>query len=498
MWLVRHSFIPQARAVKFCTDPQLRTRLTSHEGKVIARVMGHRNHPNVVSLIDAILEGETPWLMYEYVGGGDMTELIHEWQKLASSERESLAATALHQLAVAVGTFHRLSPPIVHRDLKPANILVELGSQEMGEGRLSFALKITDFGIGGVAVDLRRIQTPAGAAMMTGVLETSLRGSYTPLYASPQQRGGSPPDPRDDVHAIGVIGYHMMTGRLTDAPGIDAIDDLRDAGASEDLTAIIARCVASKAERRPADAAELADQLRGLVKPGRTTRAGTGAAADNQPAVSPQQSRPTTDRPSVIVEGEKRAASSPSSGKLREPINQPAAAMARCVVPLRGLWFARSADAPDAAWPETGTKVPTEVAAKPGEIYRLKLNPDTTTDAELAKLRVLAGFPGLEAIDLTGCKLLTDAGLLHLAQLGGLRQVTLTDTLVSDAGLVPLLARLPAPRASWTGRSGQHFAHGDPGPDATTQPQAPRPAAAPGQRGHPRRVARRRPACRVA
>ena len=33
VWLVRHTFIPQARAVKFCTDPQLRTRLTSHEGK---------------------------------------------------------------------------------------------------------------------------------------------------------------------------------------------------------------------------------------------------------------------------------------------------------------------------------------------------------------------------------------------------------------------------------------------------------------------------------
>jgi serine/threonine protein kinase len=443
VWLVRHSFIPQARAVKFCTDPQLRTRLTSHEGKVIARVMGHRNHPNVVPLLDAILEGETPWLMYEYVGGGDLTELIHEWQKHAPTDRESLAVTALHQLAAAVGTFHRLSPPIVHRDLKPANILVELGSQEMKDGQFSFALKITDFGIGGVAVDLRRVQTPVGASMMTGVLETSLRGSYTPLYASPQQRGGSPPDPRDDVHAIGVIGYHMVTGRLTDAPGIDAIDDLRDAGASEDLTAIIARCVASKAERRPADAAELADQLRGLVKPGRTTRA-VATAADNQPAVSPQRSQPTTDRPAVIGVGEKRAAPSPPSGKVREPINQPAAAMARCVVPLRGLWFARSADAADAAWPETGTKVPTEVAAKPGEVYRLKLNPDTTTDAELAKLRALAGFPGLEAIDLTGCKLLSDAGLLHLAQLDGLRQVTLTDTLVSDAGLAPLLARLPA------------------------------------------------------
>ncbi len=232
VWLARHTFLPHPRAVKFCTDPLVRTKLTSHEGKVIARVMGQGNHPNVVPLLDAVLDGETPWLMYEYVGGGSLTDLIYHWQELTPAAREALAVAALHQLASAVGTFHRLAPPIVHRDLKPANILFSGDRrQETGNNASSLSslspdscllspdLRITDFGIGGVAVDYVRTNKPAGLSMMTGWLETSLRGSYTPLYASPQQRAGNSPDPRDDVHALGVIGFQMMTGRLTDVAG---------------------------------------------------------------------------------------------------------------------------------------------------------------------------------------------------------------------------------------------------------------------------------------
>ena len=227
----------------------------------------------------------------------------------------ALTTSTLHQLAAAVGTFHRLSPPIVHRDLKPANILVDLNSQESKDVRLSVQLKITDFGIGGVAVDLRRGADAGAMSPATGVLATSLRGSYTPLYASPQQRTGSPPDPRDDVHALGVIGYHMMTGRLTEAPGIDAVDDLRDGGASERLTAILAKCVASKAERRPADALELAELLKTLAKPGRP--ASTSPPAEVQSAATAQRPRETSRAPSSAVAAgrEKQATAATASGK---------------------------------------------------------------------------------------------------------------------------------------------------------------------------------------
>jgi serine/threonine protein kinase len=469
VWLARHTFIPHPRAVKFCTDPLVRGKLTSHEGKVIARVMGLGNHPNVVPLLDAVLDGETPWLMYEYVGGGCLTDLIHRWQGLKAPEREAFAVTALHQLAAAVGTFHRLAPAIVHRDLKPANVLLsaEFGTRN-SESKTdaagsdsafripNSALRITDFGIGGVAVEYLRQQNPAGLSMMTmmtGYLETSLRGSYTPIYASPQQRTGSAPDPRDDVHALGVIAFHMMTGRLTESPGIDAGDDLQDAGASAGFIALVTKCVASKPDRRPKDAAELAERLAELKIGKPTAAANPGrqpGGATVPPPVPATQSEPPKTQPAKPAPSKPPVAPAPAPGPTA--LENGAATVAptpvvttqsKWLIPLRGIWFTRSAESADSPWTPSNVKLPGEITTKPGEAYRLTLNPDTTTDAELAKLRSLSGLPGLEAVDLSGCHLVTDAGLMNLAQLRGLKAVGLADTQVTDSALTLLLTRFP-------------------------------------------------------
>ncbi len=471
VWLARHTFIPALRAVKFCTDPLVRTKLTSHEGKVIARVMGQGTHPNVVPLLDAVLDGETPWLMYEYVGGGCLTDLIHRWQKLASAEREEFVIAALHQLATAVGTFHRLAPPIVHRDLKPANILFakEEGGRRKEE---SLQLRITDFGIGGVAVDYLRTNTSAGLSMlsmMTGCLETSLRGSYTPLYASPQQRAGNPPDPRDDVHALGVMGFQMLTGRLSEAPGIDAAEDLQDGGVSAGLIALITKCVANKPDRRPKDATDLAEKLTELkgnaktapipkpvieTKPAGTAPSSVKGGQDISVSQNKAEIKPTSPTPnsSVPVKSGQEARAphnipTPTPNEGGKVALSPATPVilpsSKWFIPLRAMWFTRSASDADAPWSLHNAKLPGEVTAKGGEIYRLALNPDTTSDAELAKLRSLSGLPGLEAIDLSGCTQVTDAGLMHLAQLRGLKAVGLSETQVTDSGVTLLLTRFP-------------------------------------------------------
>src|SRR5581483_1057782 len=106
-----------------------------------------------------------------------------------------------------------LQPAIVHRDLKPSNILVQAAPG--GDLRL----KVADFGIGGVAARQALGQASRQAASAF-LLTTAVHGSYTPLYASPQQKQGQPPDPRDDVFSLGVIWYQLLTGSLTAArPG---------------------------------------------------------------------------------------------------------------------------------------------------------------------------------------------------------------------------------------------------------------------------------------
>ena len=95
---------------------------------------------------------------------------------------------------------HGLSPPIVHRDIKPANVLIDAN----GSPRLA------DLGIGAVAA-------PQAATVQT----TAMRGACTPLYASPQQMRGEPACPRDDVFALGVVWYQLLTGELADRPATE-------------------------------------------------------------------------------------------------------------------------------------------------------------------------------------------------------------------------------------------------------------------------------------
>jgi hypothetical protein len=93
------------------------------------------------------------------------------------------------------------------------------------------------------------------------MLTEAVRGAYTPLYASPQQvarRPGQAPDPRDDVHALGVIWYQLITGdlTLTKIPP-DWREELQRHGVGPQVLALLGSCLASRAESRPADARAL-------------------------------------------------------------------------------------------------------------------------------------------------------------------------------------------------------------------------------------------------
>ena len=185
-------------ALKFCLDPKAKDRLLKHEAEVVNRV---GKHPGIVPLLDTYLSADPPCLKYEYVSGGDLTALIRTHGAVGPTK----AAHYMLQLANIVGFAHGLK--IIHRDLKPANILVQ--SREDGD----FHLRVTDFGIGQFAAREAIEHTRHGVT--TGQqLVSVVRGAYTRLYASPEQIDGKMPDPRDDVHALGIIRFQLQTGLL--------------------------------------------------------------------------------------------------------------------------------------------------------------------------------------------------------------------------------------------------------------------------------------------
>jgi formylglycine-generating enzyme required for sulfatase activity len=200
-------------------------------------------------------------LQYEYVEGGDLGGLILDWHRQAQKPSPERIAKELLRLAEIVAVGHRIDPPIVHRDLKPANILIK----RLSNGEIAY--KITDFGIGGIASS-RAIQASRQVTSPSQFLTTAVRGSGSYLYASPEQFEGKDPDPRDDVHALGVIWYQMMTGNLTRGPSVGQGWRRRflDQGLSAGLLELLGSCFEEQ-EDRPADAAVLAEKLAAFLSP---------------------------------------------------------------------------------------------------------------------------------------------------------------------------------------------------------------------------------------
>ncbi len=288
VWLARHPRLAGTRAaVKFCLDLEAQGRLLPYEAEMINRVQEQGAYEGVVALQDADLDARPAWLKYEYVPGGDLTGLIHAWKR--DNQLLTHGLPHLLELAEIVAHFHDLKEPIVHRDLKPANVLVRPRSKG------GWDLRITDFGIGGVAARYQLASEARSSQSMGLRMLSYLRGSHTPLYASPEQKLGQPPDPRDDVHALGVIGYQLLTGRLDRGSGVKFTEDLRKAGVEEKVSQLLMDCVDPDREDRLATAGELAKRLRPLLT------AGT-SVVQTEPGPE-KSSQPDPARPGVFTNG---------------------------------------------------------------------------------------------------------------------------------------------------------------------------------------------------
>ena len=165
------------------------------------QILGQLDHPNIVAIHDSGQSGGCHFFVMDYIGG----EPLDVWMASgARSVEETLRLFA--KVCDAVNAAHLRG--ITHRDLKPGNIRVD----DRGEPH------ILDFGLAKVAMEG---QERAGPAMtLTGQFVGSLP------WASPEQAEGIPGniDLRTDVYSLGVILYHMLTGKFP----YEVIGSMRD------------------------------------------------------------------------------------------------------------------------------------------------------------------------------------------------------------------------------------------------------------------------------
>ena len=171
-------------AVKILRDPLAKDPSFQENLLHEARAAANLSHPNIVTIFDFGRDGETLYIVMEYIAGTDLKTLIRRRKRLPPLE----AVELMKKISDGVGYAHRAG--LVHCDLKPQNILVTPDNK----------VKIADFG---VSRALATIQPDEQSDVVWG----------SPQYFAPEQASGGAPSPASDVYSLGAILYEMLTGQ---------------------------------------------------------------------------------------------------------------------------------------------------------------------------------------------------------------------------------------------------------------------------------------------
>ncbi len=272
-------FIKRNVAIKTCSaaDAETRERFVRE-----AEIAGNLHHRNIVTVYDFGFEGETPYLVQEYLGGEDLD------RKIKRREFIPLPAKVLYLVQIARGLQYAHARGVIHRDIKPGNIRI-LDDD---------TAKIMDFGIARLA----RQQQPVTQAGVT---------LGTAAYLAPEQIRGDPVDARTDIFSFGVLAYELLSFerpfqgaeisavffQILNEPPAPLLSRAPDCPA--ELARIVERCLAKEPAQRYLASSDLLHDLEELAH---RRRIGDGGLAAQRAAAS----APTAPLPAAGREPESR------------------------------------------------------------------------------------------------------------------------------------------------------------------------------------------------
>jgi tRNA A-37 threonylcarbamoyl transferase component Bud32 len=232
----------QAVAMKFLPENATRHEAMLERFKNEVRIARRVSHPNVCRVYDVgEVDGATFFTM-EYVDGEDLASLLRRIGRLPPDKAVEIARQVCAGLAAA----H--AKGVLHRDLKPANIMLD------GRGQVVIA----DFGLAGVADDLRGSEVRSG----------------TPAYMAPEQLEGREVTALSDIYALGLVLYEIFTGKRAFAEKAAAVrlgasdrTPSRPSSVVKDIDPIIERvilrCLEENSALRPASVLAVSAALPG-------------------------------------------------------------------------------------------------------------------------------------------------------------------------------------------------------------------------------------------
>ena len=239
-----------------------------------AQAAARLNHPNVVAVYDSGADGDTQWIVMEFIEGRTLHDFVGEGRRASPTQ----ACEITESICGALASAH--AQGVIHRDIKPANVMVTRDG----------TVKLMDLGIA------RLITGPETAPQTSAILGTA-------AYMSPEQAQGRPVDERTDLYSAGAVLYELLTGRpphTGDSPVAIAYKQVNEvpappSGSNPDvspaLDAVVMRALAKNPANRYRSAREFAEDLE-RVRNGQEVHAtpllAAGTAAATQVISRPQ------------------------------------------------------------------------------------------------------------------------------------------------------------------------------------------------------------------
>ncbi|PKW25303.1 serine/threonine-protein kinase [Phycicoccus duodecadis] len=242
-----------------------------------ARVTAALSHPNVVTVHDTGVEGDTAYLVMELLPGPSLADRLQEGPLPVEDVVE-----VGRQVASALDAAHARG--LVHRDIKPGNIVAA------ADGRV----RVVDFGI-----------TQLGEAGAEQALTATHTVMGTAEYLAPEQATGGRVDGRADLYALGCVLFALLTGEppFRGATPVatmmqhahDPVPDVRTLRPDTPawLAALVTSLLAKDPDDRPAGAAGVLESLESRTAPGGVAGAAAAAGAGATAVLQASGAEPT-------------------------------------------------------------------------------------------------------------------------------------------------------------------------------------------------------------
>jgi len=301
-----------------------------------AKTISQLSHPHICALHDVGREGETDYLVMEYLEGETLAERL---LKGPLPLEQTLRFGA--EIADALDKAHRQG--IVHRDLKPGNVMITKSG-----------VKLLDFGLAKAMAPASYQSSLTALPTQQGLTqEGTILGTFQ--YMAPEQLEGKEADARTDIFAFGCVLYEMATGKKAfggksqasliaailerEPPPISSVQPMTPPA----LDRVVKTCLAKDSEDRWQSAGDLKRELRWIAQ------GSSEAGAATAPAASRRGRRERLWMAATLVSLAALAAAVLllRRAESRRPPGQPLPARFEIAAPPGGAFLGRPAVSPD-------------------------------------------------------------------------------------------------------------------------------------------------------